>query len=205
MMPKSLLRNELAVSALEDPDARQLRAGDRGDRRHPGARRYAASCSAAARLHADLLKERRKEALREVALVRIEQLYPFPSEEYQAILNHYPEAREVVWCEEEPQNQGAWYQIPSASPAGAGAVASGRCRAGRSPAATPGDRYRQDPRNRAADPGGGRAALDHHRGVRARDHPATAGSPRARCQHDPIEKEFMSTGNPCAAAAGIGR
>jgi 2-oxoglutarate dehydrogenase E1 component len=44
-------------------------------------------------------------------LVRIEQLYPFPSEEYQAMLNRYPNAREVVWCQEEPQNQGAWYQI----------------------------------------------------------------------------------------------
>ena len=57
------------------------------------------------------MKARRKEALRDVALVRIEQLYPFPSEEYQAILNRYPNAREVVWCQEEPQNQGAWYQI----------------------------------------------------------------------------------------------
>ena len=46
-----------------------------------------------------------------MALVRIEQLYPFPSEEYQAIINRYPNLREVVWCQEEPQNQGAWYQI----------------------------------------------------------------------------------------------
>ena len=63
------------------------------------------------KVYFDLLKARRKEALRDVALVRIEQLYPFPSEEYQAILNRYPNAREVVWCQEEPQNQGAWYQI----------------------------------------------------------------------------------------------
>jgi 2-oxoglutarate dehydrogenase E1 component len=63
------------------------------------------------KVYFDLLKERRKEALREVALVRIEQLYPFPSEEYQATLNRYPNANEIVWCQEEPQNQGAWYQI----------------------------------------------------------------------------------------------
>ena len=63
------------------------------------------------KVYFDLLKARRKEALRDVALVRIEQLYPFPSEEYQAVLNRYPNAREVVWCQEEPQNQGAWYQI----------------------------------------------------------------------------------------------
>jgi 2-oxoglutarate dehydrogenase E1 component len=43
--------------------------------------------------------------------VRIEQLYPFPAEEYQAILARYANAREIVWCQEEPQNQGAWYQI----------------------------------------------------------------------------------------------
>jgi 2-oxoglutarate dehydrogenase E1 component len=59
----------------------------------------------------DLLKARRKDGIRDVALVRIEQLYPFPSEEYEAILNRYPNAREIVWCQEEPQNQGAWYQI----------------------------------------------------------------------------------------------
>jgi 2-oxoglutarate dehydrogenase E1 component len=63
------------------------------------------------KVYFDLLKERRKQALRNVALVRIEQLYPFPGEEYQAMLNRYSNAREVVWCQEEPQNQGAWYQI----------------------------------------------------------------------------------------------
>jgi 2-oxoglutarate dehydrogenase E1 component len=63
------------------------------------------------KVYFDLLKARRSEGLREVALVRIEQLYPFPSEEYQAVLSRYPNAREIVWCQEEPQNQGAWYQI----------------------------------------------------------------------------------------------
>jgi 2-oxoglutarate dehydrogenase E1 component len=63
------------------------------------------------KVYFDLLQARRREALREVALVRIEQLYPFPSEEYQAVLDRYPSLREVVWCQEEPQNQGAWYQI----------------------------------------------------------------------------------------------
>ena len=58
-----------------------------------------------------VLKARRKDGLRDVALVRVEQLYPFPTEEYEAALHRYPNAREVVWCQEEPQNQGAWYQI----------------------------------------------------------------------------------------------
>jgi 2-oxoglutarate dehydrogenase E1 component len=63
------------------------------------------------KVYFDLLRARRRETLRDVALVRIEQLYPFPGEEYQAVLNRYPNLREVVWCQEEPQNQGAWYQI----------------------------------------------------------------------------------------------
>ena len=46
-----------------------------------------------------------------VAIVRIEQLYPFPQTEYADTLNGYPNAREIVWCQEEPGNQGAWYQI----------------------------------------------------------------------------------------------
>ena len=63
------------------------------------------------KVYFDLLKARRKDGIRDVALVRIEQLYPFPAEEYEAALARYPNAREVVWCQEEPQNQGAWYQI----------------------------------------------------------------------------------------------
>jgi 2-oxoglutarate dehydrogenase E1 component len=43
--------------------------------------------------------------------VRIEQLYPFPSDDYALALRRYPNAVEVVWCQEEPQNQGAWYQV----------------------------------------------------------------------------------------------
>jgi 2-oxoglutarate dehydrogenase E1 component len=63
------------------------------------------------KVYFDLLKARRKDGLRDVALVRVEQLYPFPTEEYEAALHRYSNAREVVWCQEEPQNQGAWYQI----------------------------------------------------------------------------------------------
>jgi 2-oxoglutarate dehydrogenase E1 component len=49
--------------------------------------------------------------MRDVALVRLEQLYPFPADEYAAIIHRYPNAVDVVWCQEEPQNQGAWYQV----------------------------------------------------------------------------------------------
>jgi 2-oxoglutarate dehydrogenase E1 component len=63
------------------------------------------------KVYFDLLERRRAEKIGDVALVRIEELYPFPAEDYQAILSRYAKAKEIVWCQEEPQNQGAWYQI----------------------------------------------------------------------------------------------
>ena len=110
MMPKSLLRHELSVSALEELTRGAFaRVIGEIDELPAAEVRRAVFCSG--KVYFDLLKARRKEVLRDVALVRIEQLYPFPGEEYQAILNRYPNLREVVWCQEEPQNQGAWYQI----------------------------------------------------------------------------------------------
>jgi 2-oxoglutarate dehydrogenase E1 component len=110
MTPKSLLRHELSVSALEDLTrggfARVI--GETDDLPVKEVRRVV-FCSG--KVYFDLLKMRREEGRHDVALVRIEQLYPFPSEEYSAVLARYPGAREIVWCQEEPQNQGAWYQI----------------------------------------------------------------------------------------------
>ena len=63
------------------------------------------------KVYFDLLDSRRGDGLHNVAIVRVEQLYPFPIEEYAAIMRKYSNAREIVWCQEEPQNQGAWYQI----------------------------------------------------------------------------------------------
>ena len=54
---------------------------------------------------------REKENIENVALVRIEQLYPFPRTEYAGLIERYGNAKDIVWCQEEPQNQGAWYQI----------------------------------------------------------------------------------------------
>jgi len=110
MSPKSLLRHELSVSPLEDLTRGSFaRVISEADPLIPAEVRRVVFCSG--KVYFDLLKARRKEGLRDVALVRIEQLYPFPSEEYDAALNRFPNAREVVWCQEEPQNQGAWYQI----------------------------------------------------------------------------------------------
>jgi 2-oxoglutarate dehydrogenase E1 component len=110
MMPKSLLRNDMSVSSLEDlTQGSFARVIDEVDDLQPQQVRRVVFCSG--KVYFDLLKSRRKDNLRDVAIVRVEQLYPFPSEEYEAVLNRYPNAREIVWCQEEPQNQGAWYQI----------------------------------------------------------------------------------------------
>ena len=75
----------------------------------PASVRRVVMCSG--KVYFDLLKARRATSNTDVALVRVEQLYPFPVQETEAVLAKYPNAREVVWCQEEPQNQGAWYQI----------------------------------------------------------------------------------------------
>jgi 2-oxoglutarate dehydrogenase E1 component len=110
MTPKSLLRHKLAVSALAELARGSFQnAIDEVDALDPAGVRRVVFCSG--KVYFDLLEQRRADALAGVALVRLEQLYPFPAAEYEAIVNRYPNAREVVWCQEEPQNQGAWYQI----------------------------------------------------------------------------------------------
>jgi 2-oxoglutarate dehydrogenase E1 component len=110
MTPKSLLRHPLSVSTLKE-----LATGgfalliDEADALDAAKVERVVLCSG--KVYFDLLKARRDAARDSVALLRIEQLYPFPAEEYQAALARYPNAREILWCQEEPQNQGAWFQI----------------------------------------------------------------------------------------------
>jgi len=112
MTPKSLLRHDLSVSSLEDlANGEFATVIDEIDTQavKPANVRRVVMCSG--KVYFDLLKARRAAKNEEVALVRVEQLYPFPVTETEAVLAKYPNAREVVWCQEEPQNQGAWYQI----------------------------------------------------------------------------------------------
>ncbi len=110
LSPKSLLRHELAVSRLEDLSRGEFACviDEVDDLAARDVRRIVFSSG---KVYFDLLKARRKAGIEDVAVLRIEQLYPFPGDEYAAALRRYPNAREVVWCQEEPQNQGAWYQI----------------------------------------------------------------------------------------------
>jgi 2-oxoglutarate dehydrogenase E1 component len=110
MTPKSLLRHPLSVSRLEELAAGSFRnVIDEVDDLKPSAVTRIVLCSG--KVYFDLLKSRREAKGDSAAIVRLEQLYPFPSEEYEAIIRKYSNAREVVWCQEEPQNQGSWYQI----------------------------------------------------------------------------------------------
>jgi len=110
MTPKSLLRHKLSVSALDDLSKGFFRnVIDEIDDLDPAEVRRIVFCSG--KVYFDLLETRRSTEARDVAIVRVEQLYPFPADEYAEILKRYPAAKDVVWCQEEPQNQGAWFQI----------------------------------------------------------------------------------------------
>ncbi len=110
MTPKSLLRHRLSVSTLEDlADGEFQPIIDEIDDLAPKKVKRVVFCSG--KVFFDLYKARQDQGIDDVALVRIEQLYPFPLERYEAILDKYSGAQEIVWCQEEPENQGAWYQI----------------------------------------------------------------------------------------------
>src|SRR6202521_968132 len=110
MTPKSLLRHELSVSPLADlTEGGFATIIDEIDAVPPDDVQRIVFCSG--KVYFDLLKSRREAKTDSVAIVRIEQLYPFPTEEYEAVLRKYANAREIIWCQEEPQNQGSWYQI----------------------------------------------------------------------------------------------
>jgi len=108
MSPKSLLRHPLAVSSLDELasgtfqnaipeiDPLDLQAVDR-----------VVLCSG--KVYYELLEKRRSEELNNVAIIRIEQLYPFPADEVNTIFADYAHVKDFIWCQEEPQNQGAWY------------------------------------------------------------------------------------------------
>jgi 2-oxoglutarate dehydrogenase E1 component len=110
MTPKSLLRHKLSVSSVGDlAEGHFQPVIDEIDPVEAAKVRRVVFCSG--KVYFDLLERRRAESDGSLAIVRIEELYPFPAEGYQAILDRYAGAREIVWCQEEPQNQGAWYQI----------------------------------------------------------------------------------------------
>jgi 2-oxoglutarate dehydrogenase E1 component len=110
MAPKSLLRHPGASSPLEDFAAGgyQTVIGE-VDRVVAKNVRRVIVCSG--KVYYDLLAYRREQKISDVVILRLEQQYPFPHEDLKAQIKKYAEARELVWCQEEPQNQGAWYRL----------------------------------------------------------------------------------------------
>ena len=108
MSPKSLLRHKLAVSTLEDlTEGRFQPVLPEAETLDPEQVTRVVICSG--KVYYDLVEKRRELALNQVALVRLEQLYPFPEEDLTQALAPFTRAKHFVWCQEEPLNQGAWY------------------------------------------------------------------------------------------------
>ena len=108
--PKSLLRSKDAASPLSELAEGKFQPviGEVESLPAAGIKRVIA-CSG--KIYYDLLKGRTERAINDMAIIRIEQLYPFPHEDFRAQIAAYPNATEVVWCQEEPGNQGAWHRI----------------------------------------------------------------------------------------------
>lgn len=108
MSPKSLLRRKETACSLEELAGGGFQVViDETDDIDPA--RVGKLIVCAGKVYYDLRAERRRRGLDDVAVVRLEQLYPFPREDFERCLRRYPGAESVVWCQEEPMNQGAWY------------------------------------------------------------------------------------------------
>ncbi len=108
MSPKSLLRHRETACSLEELAGGGFQVViDETDDIDPARAERLIVC--AGKVYYDLRAERRRRGDGDVAIVRLEQLYPFPREDFERCLRRYPGAKSVVWCQEEPMNQGAWY------------------------------------------------------------------------------------------------
>lgn len=135
MSPKSTLRHPLATSSLDDlaeggfqlviPEIDKL-----------DSKKVDTIIFCTGKVYYELLEKRREQKIDNAAIVRIEQLYPFPAKECKAVLDSYPAGKDIVWCQEEPENQGAW---PSLMPQLSSLLGKGQVLryAGRSEAAAP--------------------------------------------------------------------
>ncbi|AWL06638.1 2-oxoglutarate dehydrogenase E1 component [Massilia oculi] len=109
--PKSLLRNKDAGSSLTDltKGGFQTVIGECDDKIDAGKVKRVIVCSG--KVYYDLVNARKARSSADTAIIRIEQMYPFPHKSFAAELKKFPNATEVVWAQDEPQNQGPWFQI----------------------------------------------------------------------------------------------
>ncbi len=112
MSPKSLLRHKLSTSPVEElvsggfkPVIDEIDNMDRD--------KVTRLLMCTGKVYFDLLEARRKNEIHNIAIARIEQLFPFPQGDVKAVIESYPNLKEVVWVQEEPKNQGSWYYMQS--------------------------------------------------------------------------------------------
>ncbi len=112
MSPKSLLRHKDAASSLDELANGEFKRviGEVDELDAKKVKRVVLCCG---KVYYDLVNARREKKINDIAIVRLEQLYPFPKESLEQELAKYPKATEIVWAQEEPRNQGAWYWIAS--------------------------------------------------------------------------------------------
>jgi 2-oxoglutarate dehydrogenase E1 component len=111
MTPKSLLRNKEAASPLSEFTKGKFQTvlpecDDTID-----AKQVTRLVMCSGKVYYDLVKQRTEKKIADVAIIRLEQLYPFPHKALALELKKYPKVAEVVWCQDEPQNQGAWFFV----------------------------------------------------------------------------------------------
>jgi 2-oxoglutarate dehydrogenase E1 component len=110
--PKSILRHKESVSPLEEFATDKFKPVNEDWESkdiNPDKVQRVVFCSG--KVYYDLRAERKSKGLKDLPIARIAQLYPFPHEDFQAQIERYKKAAEIVWCQEEPRNQGAWHRV----------------------------------------------------------------------------------------------
>jgi 2-oxoglutarate dehydrogenase E1 component len=110
MTPKSLLRHKDATSDLAELARGEFQTVI-GETQAIDAKKVKRVLVCSGKVYYDLLATRREREIDDVAVLRVEQLYPFPHKALATELKHYARATEVVWCQDEPANQGAWFYV----------------------------------------------------------------------------------------------
>ncbi|MCW5664349.1 MAG: 2-oxoglutarate dehydrogenase E1 component [Piscinibacter sp.] len=111
MTPKSLLRNKDATSPLSEFTRGEFKTVIPEVNPDINADKVKRVIACSGKVYYDLVKARVEKKQPDVAIIRVEQLYPFPHKAFAAEMKKYPNATDVVWCQDEPQNQGAWFFV----------------------------------------------------------------------------------------------
>jgi|TARA_Y100000589_G_scaffold132479_1_gene126259 2-oxoglutarate dehydrogenase E1 component len=106
--PKSLLRHKEAISSLEDLTSGTFQTV-LPEKEPSDPKKVARLIMCSGKVYYDLLEKKKADGREDTAIIRIEQLYPFPADDLDALLSQYTRLKTAIWCQEEPMNQGAWY------------------------------------------------------------------------------------------------